>query len=122
MESISATEAYYQSFNEIAVAREQRRRREAEVDQVLEPSRSFRIRLGGSPINLSLIEFRLIYFLSKSPYKAFTRKQIVNGIDREDGRITEESVDTHVRSLRDKLGIFNDFIQSVPYIGYRFKP
>lgn len=122
MEPVSATEAYYQSYNEIAIAREERRRREAEVDQVLEPTRSFRIRLGGEPINLTLIEFRLIFFLSRRPYKAFTRKQIVDGIDREDGHITEETIDTHVRSLRDKLGIFNDFIQSVPYIGYRFKP
>jgi hypothetical protein len=30
-------------------------------------------------------------------------------------------VDQHVASLLDQLGAFHDYVQAVPYIGYRFK-
>jgi DNA-binding response OmpR family regulator len=32
-----------------------------------------------------------------------------------------ENIDVHVTTLREKLGEFSDYIQSVPGFGYRFK-
>ena len=33
----------------------------------------------------------------------------------------DETVDCYIASLRDQLGFFRDYIQTVPYIGYRFR-
>jgi DNA-binding winged helix-turn-helix (wHTH) protein len=35
--------------------------------------------------------------------------------------VTEETVDEHIDALRDQLGVLHDYVQTVPYIGYRFK-
>ena len=35
--------------------------------------------------------------------------------------MTEQALDEHIASLREKLGLFSDYVQSVPYVGYRFK-
>ncbi len=82
----------------------------------------YQIVLSGAPFRLSLIEYRLICFLASRPYYPFTPQQIVSGVNQEDALITEESLADHVRSLRDKLGFFHDYVQKVPFIGYRFKP
>ena len=34
--------------------------------------------------------------------------------------VSVESLSLHMRSLRGRLGFYSDYIQSVPYIGYRF--
>ena len=38
-----------------------------------------------------------------------------------EGLVTEQTLDQHVQTLRQKLGLFSDYVQSVPYVGYRFK-
>ena len=118
----SASNSFYSAHDEIAFDKERKRQREAHVDEVTVDSPRFLFRLGREPIELSLIEFRIIDFLSQKPYKAFTRTQIVNSIRSTKCHLNEATLDEHIRTLRDKLGIFSDFIQSVPYIGYRFKP
>ena len=77
--------------------------------------------LCGEVIPLDLVEFRILNFLSRKPYKAYTRRQIVQAISTPQHPVTEQTLDQHVDSLREKLGLFSDYVQSVPYVGYRFK-
>ena len=71
-------------------------------------------------------EYRFLLFLASRPYHAFSIKQILAAVNEgpspPDPPITESSLRDLVRRLRDKLGFFWDFVQPVPYIGYRFKP
>lgn len=83
----------------------------------------YEIVLSGAPFRLNLVEYRLICLLASRPYYPFTPQQIIAGVNRDDDDlITEETLAEHVRSLRDKLGFFHDYVQKVPFIGYRFKP
>ncbi len=83
----------------------------------------YQIVLSGKPIRLEQVEYRLLVFLAKRPYYAFSVRQILQGIQAEDEpEMTEKSLRDLVRSLRDKLGFFWDFVQAVPGGGYRFKP
>ena len=84
----------------------------------------FQIVLHGQPINLEPIEYRLVLFLSSRPYHAFTKREIFEGIKNffDVDLVSEDNISTHIQSLRDKLGFFRDFVQTVPHIGYRFKP
>ena len=108
--------------NELQVTREEERRRQRLVDEVTVKHDRYLFRLGRQPVHLSLVEFRIIQFLSQKPYKAFSRTEIVAEVTTAETPVTDATLDEHIRSLRGKLGIFSDYIQTVPYIGYRFKP
>ena len=82
---------------------------------------SFLQRLGREPIRLNSIEFRILAFLASRPYRAFTRRRIVEAVSTQHEPVTDSTLDQHITSLRDKLGFFRDYVQAVPYIGYRFK-
>lgn len=85
------------------------------------PRAGYLVELSGESIPLEPVEYRILIFLAATPYRAYTRKQIVDAVRTPDEPVTEEGLDDHIRSLRDKLGLFSDYVQSVPYVGYRFK-
>jgi DNA-binding response OmpR family regulator len=89
-------------------------------DQVERP-RSYRLILEQEPIHLGVVEFRILLYLAGRPYHAFTRRSIADAVSTEQNPVEEDSVDRHVASLLNQLGAFHDYVQSVPYIGYRFK-
>lgn len=106
--------------NEIRQWREQVRRKRRQ-QQVATPRAGYLVELSGQAISLDYIEFQLLNFLSAHPYKAFTRRQIAAAITSPEHPVSEETLDEHVMTLREKLGLFSDYVQSVPYVGYRFK-
>jgi DNA-binding response OmpR family regulator len=86
-----------------------------------EPFASYHLALDEEPIQLGIVEFRILLFLASRPYHAFTRRSIAEAVSSEQNPVVKDTVDAHVASLLDQLGTFHDYVQSVPYIGYRFK-
>jgi DNA-binding response OmpR family regulator len=82
---------------------------------------SYRLALGQEPIQLGIVECRILLFLASRPYHAFTRRYIADAVSSELNPVAEDAIDRHVASLLDQLGGFHDYVQSVPHIGYRFK-
>ena len=80
-----------------------------------------RISCKGKEIDLTMIEFNILEFLSRYPGRVFSRDQIMDGAWKEGKFIVDRAVDVHVRSLRVKLGPAADYIETVRGIGYRFK-
>ncbi len=99
------------------------------LEQVVDPTdqstetaqQSYRMKMGRQTIRLNLVEFRILRVLAATPYRPFTRRQIADAVSTPRHRVQEEDVDQHIATLRDQLGFFRDYIQTVPYIGYRFK-
>jgi two-component system alkaline phosphatase synthesis response regulator PhoP len=89
-------------------------------DLVIHPGRH-EVLAAGSPLTLTLTEFRLLHFLAQRPGWAFTRGQIVDAVKGDDYPVTERSVDVQVAGLRKKLGDFGIYIETVRGVGYRFK-
>ena len=120
------TSSYRESFDkkneELTFELDRKIRRQKQVDEVIGGLPRFLFRLGHEPIPLSLVEYKIIRFLSAKPYKAFPRNQIVKAVHTETHPVTDDRLDEYIRSLRSKLGLFSDYIQTVPYIGFRFKP
>jgi len=81
----------------------------------------YRIALGREVIELGVVEFRIISLLSARPYHAFSRQAIAEAVSTSDTPIAVAAIDEHIVSLMRQLGVFHDYIQAVPYIGYRFK-
>ncbi len=100
---------------------EQVARQAAQRDEQIVPRPGYLVELSGEPIPLEPIEYRILKFLARKPYKAYSRRQIIEAVAASDTPLTEEELDQHIQSLRGKLGLFSDYVQSVPFIGYRFK-
>ena len=91
------------------------------VEDQFDPPQAYRVTLDKEPIQLGIVEFRILLFLASRPYHAFTRRCIAEAVDSQRDPVTAETIDRHVATLFDQLGEFHDYVQSVPYIGYRFK-
>lgn len=87
----------------------------------LDRTKSYRFALGQEPIQLGTVEFRILLFLASRPYYAFKTRAIAEAVSSEQEPVTEDSVAEYISSLRDQLGVFYDYVQTVPHIGYRFK-
>ena len=85
------------------------------------PPTSYRQAFGDKPIQLGIVEFRILTFLASRPYYAFTRRQIVDALAANALHVDEADVDTHIAHLRDQLGVLDDFVQTVPHVGFRYK-
>jgi DNA-binding response OmpR family regulator len=82
---------------------------------------AYRLALGKEPIQLGLVESRILLYLASRPYHPFTRRSIASAVSLTNEPVLEDTVDRHVASLVDQLGVFHDYVQAVPYVGYRFK-
>ena len=81
----------------------------------------YRVAIGREPIELGRVEFRILLLLASRPYRPFSRAKIAEAISSPLQTVDEQDVDQHILSLRDQLGFFRDYVQTVPYMGYRFK-
>jgi two-component system, OmpR family, alkaline phosphatase synthesis response regulator PhoP len=79
------------------------------------------VAVDGERIDLTNMEFKVLYFLASQPDWVFTRYQIVEGARGENYPVTDRSVDVLITGLRKKLGNAGDYIETVRGVGYRFK-
>jgi two-component system phosphate regulon response regulator PhoB len=75
----------------------------------------------GVILDLTPTEFRLLEGLLRQPGRAFTRSQLMDSAIGEGAIVLERTIDVHVKSLRRKLGIASDYIETVRGVGYRFR-
>jgi len=116
------TSHFQATVADVAQCREQfERPAELFAAETVTKSRAYRVKMGREPVWLRTIEYRILAFLSAHPYRAYTRRRIAKAVSTERYPLHEETVDHHIACLRDQLGFFRNYIQSVPYIGYRFK-
>jgi two-component system response regulator ResD len=79
------------------------------------------VMIENEPISLTPKEYDLLAFFAARPGIAFTRDQLLNHIWGYDYFGDARTVDTHVRSLREKLGSSRTLITTVWGTGYRFE-
>jgi DNA-binding response OmpR family regulator len=81
---------------------------------------SYTVRIDAEPLELTIVEFRLLELLARQPGKVFSRNQIIERINGMDYFAAERSVDVQIAGLRKKLGAFKNSIETVRSVGYRF--
>lgn len=72
-----------------------------------------------SEVVLTHKEFELLLLLIKNPRRVFTRNQLLSTIWGYDADVYSRTVDSHISTLRKKLGDAGKYIRSIPKIGYR---
>ena len=77
--------------------------------------------LEGQEITLTYKEYELLYFLMSNPGQVFSREQLLNRIWGYDFEGTTRTVDTHIKTLRQKLGGEGRHIVTLIRSGYKFE-
>jgi DNA-binding response OmpR family regulator len=78
----------------------------------------FEIRLNGEVVKMTPTEFQILQTLAKKPGRVFRRSELLRGPSGS-SYSDERTVDAHVRSIRQKLGVDGDLVQTVRGMGYR---
>jgi phosphate regulon transcriptional regulator PhoB len=79
----------------------------------------------GQAVELSALEFKLLYFLASHPRHVFSRDRLLDEVWGRDRFVTPRTVDVHIRRLREKIEAQPDhprLLQTVRGSGYRFSP
>ena len=77
--------------------------------------------IDGEEVKLTATEFRLLHFMASHPGRVFTRDQLVHRAIGEDAVVVDRNIDVHVRSIRQKVGQYRDWVETVRGVGYRFR-
>jgi two-component system alkaline phosphatase synthesis response regulator PhoP len=65
-------------------------------------------------------EFQLLHFLLSNKGKVLSREILLNQIWGENVYVVDRTIDVHVAKVREKLGDYADYIETIKGLGYRF--
>lgn len=82
---------------------------------------SRKVLLDGREIALTHKEYELLRFFMANPCQVFSREQLLNRIWGYDFEGTTRTVDTHIKTLRQKLGNEGKHIVTLIRSGYKFE-
>jgi two-component system phosphate regulon response regulator PhoB len=78
------------------------------------------VRVKGKAIDLTATEFKLLTVLAQRRGRVQSREQLLRDVWDYDNLIDTRTVDTHMRRLREKLGLAAKYLDTVRGVGYRF--
>jgi len=112
-----------------AVLRRQERvaekREVVEIGSVRLDTRTQEVTIRGRSVQLSTLEFKLLYHMASHPRHVFNRDRLLDEVWGRDRFVTPRTVDVHIRRLREKIEALPnrpEFLQTVRGSGYRFSP
>jgi len=91
-------------------------------EMVIDPS-AHNVSVSGRDVELSALEFRLLYYLAQHPGMVFSRDQLLDTVWGNDRTVTPRSVDVYIRRIREKVEQKPqdpEYIQTIHGVGYRF--
>ncbi len=71
-------------------------------------------------IDLTAKEFGLLATLMRRRGRVFSREKLLDELWGSEVTVTHRTVDTHMKRLREKLGVAGRYIHTVRGVGYRF--
>ncbi|ABY42462.1 response regulator transcription factor [Bacillus mycoides] len=99
----------------------QEQQEEIQFGPILINEKSRRVETNGETIPLTVKEFDLLYFLCQHNGQVFSREQLLEKVWGYDYAGSTRTVDTHVKTMRLKLGESGNYIQTVWGVGYKFE-
>ena len=75
----------------------------------------------GARVVLTYKEYQLLRLFLSHPGTAFTRDQLMEQVWGMDFYGESRTVDMHIRTLRQKLGVYGEHIETVRSVGYRWR-
>ena len=78
------------------------------------------VQINEKDIILTALEFKLLKHLLQRKGRVQTRDQLLGDVWGYSSQVTTRTVDTHIKRLREKLGVVADYIQTIRGVGYKF--
>jgi two-component system alkaline phosphatase synthesis response regulator PhoP len=82
---------------------------------------SYTAHLGKQKLILPRKEFETLVYLLRNKSRVLSRESILNAVWGENIHVVDRTIDVHIRKIREKLGTYAEYIETVPGVGYRFK-
>ncbi len=79
------------------------------------------VSIAGERVKLTYKEYELLHTFLEHPGMAFTREQLFSRIWGDDFLGETRTLDMHIRTLRQKLGEYGKYIETVRNVGYRLE-
>ncbi len=80
-----------------------------------------KVSIGSKEIELTLMEFRLLVTLLERQGRVQTRDRLLEDVWGMSSEANTRTIDTHIKRLRQKIGLFGRYIETIRGVGYRFK-
>ncbi|MFS0688352.1 response regulator transcription factor [Sporosarcina sp. Marseille-Q4943] len=80
-----------------------------------------KVTLNNEPVSLTVKEFGILETLARKPGRVYTREQILSLVWGDNHKSTDRTIDTHIKTLRLKLGEAGSMIETVWGIGYKLE-
>ncbi|MFX4431697.1 winged helix-turn-helix domain-containing protein, partial [Acinetobacter baumannii] len=88
---------------------------------ILLDTTTYRVIRDGKEIDLAQKEIAILELLMRNPNQRFTAESMLQRLWRSDSSVSVETVRTHIKTLRKKLGDHGDnsAIRTTRHLGYR---
>ncbi|ABB39184.1 two component transcriptional regulator, winged helix family [Oleidesulfovibrio alaskensis G20] len=100
---------------------EQEERTRWRVNGLSLDTEAHRVEIDGDEVTLTATEFKLLFELVRNRGRVRTRDQLLNTVWGYEFEGYARTVDTHVRRLRQKIGDYAGYIETIRGVGYRFR-
>jgi len=90
-----------------------------EVADIVLDEEIHRVTVANQPIELTATEFKLLKLLMQRKGRVQSRENLLVNVWNYDTDTETRTIDTHIRRLREKLGVRADLIETVRGVGYR---
>jgi two-component system phosphate regulon response regulator PhoB len=77
------------------------------------------VTINNDEIHLTPSEFKLLAELLKAQGQVLTRDRLIDLIQGQDVTVTGRTIDTHIFTLRKKIGLWSRHIETIRGVGYR---
>ncbi len=84
-------------------------------------SSSHSVKINEKEIFFPKKEFQLLHFLISNRGRVYSREILLNQLWGENIYVVDRTVDVHVAKVREKLGEYSDYIETIKGLGYRFR-
>ena len=81
---------------------------------------SHEVHVNNNQIDLTALEFRLLRQLVDRRGRVQSRDQLLTDVWGYSSEVTTRTVDTHIKRLREKLGLMGKYVQTIRGVGYKF--
>ena len=78
-----------------------------------------KVEVNGVPIELTLKEYNLLHLLVSNKGQVFTRKQLMDKVWGDSYVGESRTIDMHIKTLRQKLGVGGDVVKTIRGVGYK---
>ena len=79
------------------------------------------VSVDGKAVPLSPKEYQILLFFAQHPGKVYSREMLLSAVWGEDFFGTDRTVDTHIKTLRDRIRPYGGHLKTVWGVGYKLE-